>query len=141
MDCTRVNRILEAFAPRLIEVLEARMAACRKKLLDHISEAFTPTEGIICWTRKDGSADHYSQASFDAMEAAVKCLKKSGADFKYAPLAVVDQTLKALLNMPELDHSDMGGFTFAELVSVLCELHANPLPSETPVSEYFKLHK
>jgi hypothetical protein len=38
----------------------------------------------------------------------------------------IDQTLKALLNDTEQDHSDMGGFRYSQLVSILCELQACP---------------
>lgn len=119
----RLYDLLGSFAPRMIEALEARMQACQQKLLTHIGEAWTPFEGIICWIRKDGTVDHFGQPSFENMQYAVKCL--SAGDWQgFCKYDRVEQTLKALLNMPELDHSDCGGFRFSELVSALIELYA-----------------
>jgi hypothetical protein len=37
----------------------------------------------------------------------------------------LDQTLKALLNDTEQDHSDEGSFKYSELVSLLCEFYSH----------------
>ena len=115
--------LLGSFAPRMIEALQARMSACQQKLLTHIGEAWTPFEGVILWVRKDGSTDHFRQPSFENMQKAVYCLS-AGNWQGFCQYGLVEQTIKALLNMPELDHSDCGGFRFSELVSALIELYA-----------------
>ena len=117
----RLADLMGSFAPRLIAVLEARMESCRQKLVEHMSEAYAPYPGCICWQRKDGTTDHFFQASYEAMERGINLLNEGKWMVFLKDIPVVDQTLKALLNMPELDHSDCGGFRFSELVSALTE--------------------
>lgn len=112
--------MLGSFAPRLIEAIQSRMEACRVKLISHIGEAWTPCEGFICWERKNGQTDHFIVPSYQKMELGIKYLQTSQWN-KFLDIQIVDQTIKALLNMPELDHSDCGGFRFSELVSALME--------------------
>ena len=118
---SRLHDLLGSFAPRMIEALQARMSACRQKLLAHIGEAWTPCVGIICWQRSDGVTDHFSQSSYETMGRAIMNLSAGNFAGFFENVLEVDQTLKALLNMPELDHSDCGGFRFSELVSALME--------------------
>lgn len=117
----RLADLLGSFAPRMIEALQARMESCRQKLIEHMSTAYSPHMGCICWQRKDGTTDHFFQASYEAMERGIKFLSNGQWMVFLKDIAVVDQTLKGLLNMPELDHSDCGGFRFSELVSALME--------------------
>ncbi len=113
--------ILGSFAPRIENALVARMAACNQKLLQHIGEAWTPCPEIICWTRKDGTTDHFMAFSYRKMEEAVRYIHVGNWQKFLSDICILDQTIKALLNMPELDHSDSHGFLFSELVSGLME--------------------
>ena len=60
------------------------------------------------------------------MKDAVKALSQSQFKSFLKNKLWIDQTLKALLNDTEQDHSDMGGFRYSQLVSILCELQACP---------------
>lgn len=117
--------IIGAFSPRIIASLERRMQACQRNLLNHLEDIEYNDGKHICWRRKDGTGGDFSIPSFEAMQDCVKALEKS--DFKVfcTKKFWIDQTLKALLNDTEQDHSDMGGFRYSQLVSILCELHAN----------------
>ena len=115
--------IVGAFSQRLIASLERRMAACQKKLLAHIEDAKAFDENFITWQRKDGREDHFIIGSFNAMKNAIKMLQ-GGAQWKFLQdRTAIDQTIKALLNDTEQDHSDANGFRYSELVSVLMESH------------------
>lgn len=117
--------IIGAFSPRIIASLERRMQACQRNLLNHLEDIEYNDGQQICWRRKDGTGGDFNIPSFEAMQDCVKALEKS--DFKVfcTKKLWIDQTLKALLNDTEQDHSDMGGFRYSQLVSILCELHAN----------------
>lgn len=118
--------VIGAFSPRIITSLERRMQACQRNLLNHL-EDIEYNDGIhICWRRKDGTGGDFNIPSFKAMQDCIKALEHSCfKDFCKNKLWI-DQTLKALLNDTEQDHSDCGGFRYSQLVSILCELQACP---------------
>lgn len=114
--------IVGAFSMRLIASLTRRMQACQNNLLNHLEECVAHNGQVITWTRKDGSQGSFSIVSFEAMEKAVLSLKK-GAWWEFATnKLMVDQTIKALLNDTEQDHSDAGSFRYSELCSILLSL-------------------
>ncbi len=115
--------ILGSFSSYLIKVLEARQEACLTKLLSHITDAYQVGPYTVEWKRKNGTYDHFSKASFEAMTEGIELLKNSNWEEFLNETLVLDQTIKALLNMPNLDHSDQGGFRFSELVSLLMECY------------------
>lgn len=116
--------LLGSFSKRLIASLERRMQACQKNLLAHICDIEYADEcGHIVYVRKDGTRGTFNMPSFKSMQLAILALKQSRwGDFMSNPIWV-DQTLKALLNDPEQDHSDEGKFKYSEIVSLLCEVH------------------
>jgi hypothetical protein len=57
------------------------------------------------------------------MQEAVECLKQSDWRGYMSNPFYVDQTLKALLNDTEQNHSDEGQLKYSDLVSLLCEIH------------------
>lgn len=117
--------LIGSFSTRIIASLERRMKACQENLIRHLDDVeYSDDCGHIVYRRKDGSTGTFNVPSFNAMKDAVKALKKSfWKDFLNNPIWI-DQTIKALLNDTEQDHSDCGGFKYSELVSMLCELHA-----------------
>lgn len=117
--------IIGAFSPRIIASLERRMQACQRNLLNHLEDIEYNDGQHICWRRKDGTGGDFNIPSFEAMQNCVKALEKSDFKMFCTRKPWIDQTLKALLNDTEQDHSDMGGFRYSQLVSILCELHAN----------------
>lgn len=119
--------IIGAFSPRIIASLERRMQACQRNLLNHLEDIEYNDGRHICWRRKDGSSGNFNVPSFEAMKDAVKALEHSCFKDFCKNKAWVDQTLKALLNDTEQDHSDCGGFCYSQLMSILCELQACPI--------------
>lgn len=118
----RMLDIIGAFSPRIIASLQRRMQACQKNLLNHLDEIEYNDGFSICWRRKDGSGGTFNIPSFKAMQDATKALEMSCFKSFVQEKLWIDQTIKALLNDTEQDHSDMGGFRYSELVSILCEL-------------------
>lgn len=119
--------IIGAFSPRIIASLERRMQACQRNLLNHLEDIEYNDGMHICWRRKDGTGGDFNVPSFKAMQDAVKALEHSCFREFCTKKVWIDQTLKALLNDTEQDHSDCGGFRYSQLVSVLCELQACPI--------------
>lgn len=123
----RMLDIIGAFSPRLIASLERRMQACQKNLISHLEDIEYNDGRHICWRRKDGSSGDFNIPSFEAMKDAVKALEQSCFKEFCTNKVWIDQTLKALLNDTEQDHSDCGGFRYSQLISILCELQACPM--------------
>ena len=118
--------IVGAFSPRIIGSLQRRMKACQQLLINHIDDIEYNDGQHICWRRKDGTTGNFNIPSFQAMQDCVKALEHSCFKEFTQKKPWVDQTLKALLNDTEQDHSDCGGFKYSQLVSILCELQACP---------------
>lgn len=116
--------LIGSFAPRMIASLERRMRACQENLIRHLDTVEYSDEcGHIVYRRKDGSTGTFNVPSFNVMKDAVKALKQSDwHGFKNNPM-FIDQTLKALLNDTEQDHSDCGKLKYSDLISFLCEAH------------------
>ena len=118
--------IIGAFSPRIIASLTRRMNACQNLLINHINDIEYNDGMHICWRRKDGQYGDFNVPSYQAMQDAIKVLELSHFKEFVTKKTWIDQTLKALLNDTEQDHSDMGGFRYSQLVSILCELQACP---------------
>lgn len=118
--------IIGTFSPRIIKSLERRMQACQRNLLNHLEDIEYNDGKYICWRRKDGTGGDFNIQSFQAMQDCVKALEHSCFKEFCTEKDWIDQTLKALLNDTEQDHSDMGGFRYSQLVSILCDLQACP---------------
>lgn len=116
--------LIGSFAPRIIASLERRMRACQENLVRHLDTIeYSDDCGHIVYRRKDGSTGTFNVPSFNHMKDAVKALKHGcWRDFSTNPFWI-DQTLKALLNDTEQDHSDIGQLKYSDLVSFLCEAH------------------
>lgn len=123
--------LIGSFAPRMIASLERRMRACQENLIRHLDDVeYSDDCGHIVYRRKDGSTGTFNVPSFNSMQDAVTALKQSKwREFKDNPFWI-DQTLKALLNDTEQDHSDCGQLKYSDLVSFLCEAHANGFRNE-----------
>ena len=117
--------LLGSFSKRLIASLERRMKACQENLIRHLDDVEYSDEcGHIVYVRKDGTRGSFNVHSFNAMKDAIKALQQSCWRSYLNNSFWIDQTLKALLNDPEQDHSDQDKFKYSELVSLLCEAHA-----------------
>ena len=125
--------LIGSFSKRLIGSLKRRMQACQENLIRHLDDVeYSDDCGHIVYRRKDSSTGTFNVSSFKAMQAAIKALKES-CWWEFTNNAYwIDQTLKALLNDTEQDHSDCGGFKYSDLVSFLCEAHfCGPLKSSS----------
>ena len=118
--------LIGSFSKLMIASLERRMHACQENLIRHFDDIEYSDEcGHIVYRRKDGSTGQFNVTSFNNMKDAVKALKQScWRAFANNPLWI-DQTIKALLNDTEQDHSDHGKLKYSDLVSFLCEAHFN----------------
>lgn len=119
--------IIRAFSPRIIASLERHMQACQSLLIAHINDIEYNDGTYIWWRCKDGTGGNFNIPSFQVMQNCVEALEHSCFKEFCTKTVWIDQTLKALLNDTEQDHSDMGGFRYSQLVSILCELQACPL--------------
>ena len=118
--------VIGAFSPRIIASLTRRMNACQQLLVNHLNDIEYNDGRHICWARKDGQFGNFNVDSFKAMQDTVKAFEHSCFKEFCTKKPWIDQVLKALLNDTEQDHSDMGGFRYSQLVSILCELQACP---------------
>jgi hypothetical protein len=116
--------LLGAFSKRLIDSLERRMTACQNNLIKHIDDVeYNDEFGHIVYCRKDKTRGAFNVTSFKGMQEAVEALKSSSWEKFMNNTLWVDQSLKALLNDTEQNHTDEGVFKYSELVSLLCECH------------------
>ena len=131
-ECRPVDRvgllmdITGAFSERIIKSLERRMEACQQNLLFHLKDVIYNDGNRILYKRKNGTLHSFNTPSFEAMKDAVKALTHGEYKSFVSNKVWIDQTLKALLNDTEQDHSDSGGFAYSDLVSMLCELQWGP---------------
>ena len=115
--------VIGAFSSYLIVLLKRRGEACMKLLRSHINDVFFNDGFTIAWHRKDGTVGYFCIPGYENIQCAIRILEDGQyEEFLKNPQAV-DQAIKAIMNDPELDHSDAGSFKFSELVSILCEAH------------------
>ena len=118
--------LIGAYSPILIGSLERRMQACEQNLIRHLDDIeYADDCGHIVYVRKDQTRGSFNVPSFNAMKEAVAALHQSKFKDFFAKKIWVDQTLKALLNDSEQHHVDVKNFKYSELISLLCEIHAN----------------
>lgn len=122
-DPIKALDIIVTFSPYIIELLSKRMEACMKLLRAHVNDVIFNNGYTIAWRRKDNSIGYFNAPSYQVMEEAVKLLKDGEYNKYMKSLPMIDQTIKAIMNDPDLDHSDRGNYKFSQLVSVLCEIH------------------
>ena len=122
--------LIGAYSPILIASLMRRMQACEQNLIRHLDDIeYADNCGHIVYVRKDRTRGQFNVFSFEAMKNAVKALQQSEFKAFVKNKIWIDQTLKALLNDTEQHHDDLKEFKYSELISLLCELQANPQES------------
>lgn len=115
--------IIGSFSAYLTILLKRRGEACMKLLRNHINDVFFNDGFTVAWHRKDGTVGYFCIPGYENIQKAIGQLQNGRyKEFLDTPSSV-DQAIKAIMNDPELDHSDCGSFKFSELVSVLCEVH------------------
>ena len=119
--------LIGAYSGLLIGTLQRRMQACEQNLIRHLDDIeYADNCGHIVYVRKDRTRGQFNIPSFEAMKNAVKALQQSEFKAFVQNKIWIDQTLKALLNDTEQHHDDLKEFKYSELISLLCELQANP---------------
>lgn len=118
--------ILGAFSKRIIESLKRRQEACVAKLIKNMGSAFVTEYGSQIFFKEGKRLCAFNIPSYRIMDECIEGLKNSAfkriLTCEMAPV-FADQILKALLNDPEQNHEDAGGFKYSQLVSLLCEIH------------------
>ena len=129
MNEKRNANIIASFSNRIISSVKRRMDACKKNMLNHLVDgtAVCPCEGIIQWTRKDGSEGIFNLQSYNRMTEIIELLQMEKYNSIINNSNYADQILKAFLNDPIefQDHSDANGYRYSELITLLCGCHYN----------------
>lgn len=126
-QCVAISMdIIGAFSKRIIESLKRRQEACVAKLVKNMGSAFVQEFGAQIFFKEGKCLCTFNIPSYKVMDECIDMLKhsqfRSLIEHEHA-FVFVDQILKALLNDPEQNHEDAGGFKYSQLVSLLCELH------------------
>jgi hypothetical protein len=119
----KASEIVSAFRTYLITLIGNRMEACIRLLRSHLNDVFYNNGYTIAWHRKDKTIGYFNIPGYQVMKDAVELLKNDECKKFMESKPMVDQAIKAIMNDPNLDHSDAGPYKFSELVSVLCEIH------------------
>lgn len=115
--------ILGAFSSRIIDSLKRRQESCKTKLFKNIETAFTDSNGMQIGYKEGTRFCTFNIPNYNAMSDCIKALRFSEFGTVLDEPTWIDQILKALLNDPEQNHEDAGGFKYSELVSMLCAIH------------------
>ena len=115
--------LLSAFSNRIIDALKRRQAACKAKLFKNLGTAYTDSNHMQIFYKEGNRLCSFNLPSYEAMSDCIKALQFSEYHAIFREPAWIDQIIKALLNDPEQNHEDAGGFKYSELVSMLCAAH------------------
>ena len=119
--------LIGSFSQRIINSLLRRMDACLKLLTNHANDVEYNDGMHIVYHRKDGTVGSFNVPSYEGMLQAIQLLRDGKWEQFLSNRLMIDQTLKALLNDVQQDHSDEKTFKYSELVSLLCECHWSPI--------------
>lgn len=114
-----VIAVLKAFKERLIKTIEDRQKACLRHLLAHTDTIIYNDGRHIEYKRNDGTIGNFEVPSYETMTKAIKLLRTEMYEAFLENRVCLDQTIKALLNDPNLDRSDIDHFKYSKLVSIL----------------------
>ena len=119
--------IIGAFSPVIIASLKRRMQACKDKLFKGLATAATVADGMQILYKNGDRLEAFNLPTYKAMEDCINAMQNSTFGDVLENPTWIDQILKALLNDPAKfqTHEDCGGFAYSQLVSELCDLHAN----------------
>lgn len=115
--------ILSAFSNRIIDALRRRQAACKAKLFKNLGTAYTDSNHMQIFYKEGNRLCSFNMPNYEAMSDCIKALRFSKFRAVLDEPTWIDQIIKALLNDPDQNHEDAGGFKYSELVSLLCATH------------------
>ena len=127
MFVNKAEKIIKAFDLRIRTLLIRRANSCLELLQSHIKDVFYNNGFTLAWHRKDGTVGYFNVPTFEGMQRAIKTLEEERYSDFIRDFLAVDQTLKAICNDPEVNRMNAGEYTFANLVSLLMEVHAQPV--------------
>lgn len=111
------EEVFEAYTNIIVEALEARMNACVNGLIKHSDSIKYCDDKYITYTRKSGGEHTFSYNAYDTMQRLVKKIQQ----YKLGELtkSELKQIAKALYWVG--DKSDIGKYTFQDLINVIDE--------------------
>ena len=111
------ERVFEAYTNVVVEALAARMYACASNLIKHSDDIKYCDNKYITYDRKSGGEHTFSFNAYETMRVLVKKIKQ----YKLGELTKFElkQIAKALYWVE--DRSDIGKYTFQDLIDVIDE--------------------
>ena len=111
------EEVFEAYINVIVEALESRMEACANNLIKHLNSKKYCDDKYITYTRKSGGEHTFSFNAYETMRVLVKKIEQ----YKLGELTKFElkQIAKALYWVE--DRSDIGKYTFQDLIDVIDE--------------------
>ena len=111
------EKVFEAYTEIIVKALEARMKACANNLIKHLDSKKYCDDKFITYTRKSGGEHTFSFNAYETMRVLVKKIEQ----YKLGELTKFElkQIAKALYWVE--DRSDIGKYTFQDLIDVIDE--------------------
>ena len=111
------EKVFEAYTNVIVEALESRMEACANNLIKHLNSKKYCDDKYITYTRKSGGEHTFSFNTYETMRVLVKKIEQ----YKLGELTKFElkQIAKALYGVE--DRSDIGKYTFQDLIDVIDE--------------------
>ena len=111
------EEVFEAYTNIIVEALEARMKACANNLIKHSDSIKYCDDKYITYIRKSGGEHTFSYNAYDTMQRLVEKIQQ----YKLSELikSELKQIAKALYWVE--DRSDIGKYTFQDLIDVIDE--------------------
>ena len=111
------EKVFEAYTNVIVEALESRMEACANNLIKHLNSKKYCDDKYITYTRKSGGEHTFSFNAYETMRGLVKKVQQ----YKLGELTKFElkQIAKALYWVG--DRSDIGKYTFQDLIDVIDE--------------------
>ena len=111
------EEVFEAYTNVIVEAIEARMKACANNLIKHLDSKKYCDDKYITYTRKAGGEHTFSFNAYETMRVLVRKIEQ----YKLGELTKFElkQIAKALYWVE--DRSDIGKYTFQDLIDVIDE--------------------
>lgn len=113
--------IIGTYAKVLIQTLTNRLGACYFEVARaHYDGRVYYNDGErIEYTRNNKIVHSYNTPSVEVMKDAIKALEHSDWKFFLHNAPMLEQTIKAIMNDPNLEKVDLASFSWADLTSTL----------------------
>lgn len=116
------NKAVEAWKSIIVDVVSARLNACKLNLFDNRERVSSVSEHTIIYFTSTGSQKHYSIVAASAMEEILECAEQNNLNSLIDSPRHLLQMIKALYWVtPEVREQKIDGYTFDDLYSYLLE--------------------